>query len=70
MLMPDGSSFTFRHTVPRAVVKMPLTIDDCLADEAKAEWNQRRKRLEKVSFEVDTVEVAFDKNKYLQFIKK
>ena len=70
LVMPDGSSFTFRHAQPRAVVRMPLTIDDCLTPEDKADWTQRRKRLEKVSIEIDTMDVDYDKNKYLQFLRK
>lgn len=70
LVMPDGSSFTFRHSVPRAVVKMPLTIDDCMTAQEKADWNQRRKRLEKVSLQEDTVDVEYDKNKYLQYVQK
>lgn len=70
LLLPDGSSLTFRHHEPRAIIKMPLTLDDCETQDAKAEWSQRRKRQDKVEIKEDTLDVAFDKNKYLKYIRK
>lgn len=70
LVLPDGSSLTFRHHEPRRVIKMPLTLDDCLTAEAKAEWSQRRKRQDKMEIREDTLEVAFDQSKYLKYIRK
>ena len=70
LVLPDGSSFLFRHFQPRAIVKMPLTLEDCVTSEAKGAWHQRRKRLEKVETTVDTLDVTYDKNKYLKYVIK
>jgi len=49
---------------------MPLTYDDCETNEEKRNWSQRRKRLDKIQVEEDTLDVAFDKSTYLNMIKR
>lgn len=70
MMMPDGSSFTFRHTDPRRIINVPLTLDDCRTEEEKKEWLQRRKKIEKAEIHEDLLDVKYDKKKYLKFLKR
>ena len=70
LVFPDGSSASFRHYEPRAIVKMPLTYEDCETTEEKRDWVQRRKRLEKMEIADDHLDVSFDRSSYLKMIKR
>ena len=69
LVYSDGSTFQFRYNEPRQLIKLPLTLDE-LEENEKKRWLVRR-RLKEVSVkEEDKSDVSYDKNKYLNILRK
>ena len=66
----DGSTINIRHHEPRAIVKIPFTMEDVQTPAEKSAFLSRRKKVEKVEIKEDRTDVAFDGNRYLKFMKK
>ncbi|KAI1280651.1 39S ribosomal protein L55, mitochondrial [Halotydeus destructor] len=66
----DGSTITARHHEPRAIIKIPIVVEDLQTDVEKAAFSMRRKKMEKVEIKLDATDVAYDAQKYLKFMKK
>lgn len=69
LVFSDGSTLTFRYHEPRQIVKLPLTLDE-LEERDKKKWLVRRRIKEVAVKEQDKTEVRYDKNKYLNILRK
>lgn len=69
-VFPDGSTITARHTRPRYVVKIPLTLEDLKTEEEIKAFESRRIKIEKVEVKEDKMDVQFDGSQYLKMLKK
>jgi hypothetical protein len=69
MVYPDGSTVTVRHPEPRAIIKLPLLLEDCKTDAERREWLSRRKPKEVIKIEEEDSAVQFDSKQYLNMIK-
>lgn len=65
----DGSTLTFRYHEPRGLIKLPLTLDE-LDEKEKKKWLVRRRIKEVQVKEDDKTDVKYDKNKYLNILRK
>lgn len=69
LVFSDGSTINFRYNEPRQLVKLPLTLDE-LEDSEKKKWLVRRRIKEVQVKEEDKSDVKFDKNKYINILRK
>ncbi len=69
MVYPDGSTVTVRHSEPRAIIKLPVLLEDCKTDAERREWLSRRKPKEVIKIEEEDSAVQFDSKQYLNMIK-
>lgn len=69
LVFKDGSTITMRHQEPRAVIKLPLLLEDAEADGQKLAWLSRRKKMEKVEIKEDVLDVPYDSKGYLKRFK-
>lgn len=65
MVFKDGSSITIRYHEPRQILKMPITLEDCVDHQAKTAWQIRRRILKTGTVDTDKDDVKFDPRKYL-----
>lgn len=66
IVFKDGSTIITRYEVPREIIKMPMCIEDCLTDQERAEWQNRRKKRDVIKVKKDDNDVEFDRMKYLK----
>lgn len=69
LVFSDGSTVTFRHHEPRQIVKLPLTLEE-LEDAERKRWLVRRRIKEVQVKEQDKTDVQYDKNRYLNILRK
>lgn len=70
LVFKDGSTITFRHQVPREIVKLPLLLEECQTEAERKAWLVRRKPVEVIEVKKDDTAVRFDQKQYLTFLKK
>lgn len=70
LVFKDGSTITFRHHVPREIVKLPLLLEECQTEAERKAWYSRRKPIEVIEVKKDDTAVRFDQKQYLTFLKK
>jgi len=70
LVYKDGSTVTVRHPEPRQIIKIPLTIEDCIDGKSKVAWKNRRRIIVAGSVTADRDDVTFDARKYLRPRKK
>lgn len=66
LVFKDGSSVTIRYHEPRHILKMPVTLEDCLDQQSKTAWQIRRRILKSGTVDSDKDDVKFDARKYLR----
>lgn len=69
LVFSDGSTLTFRYHEPRQIVKLPLTLEE-LEERDKKKWLVRRRIKEVQVKEQDKTDVGYDKNRYLNILRK
>ena len=69
LVFSDGSTLMFRYHEPRQIVKLPLTLDE-LEDSERKKWLIRRRIKEVQVKEKDKTDVQYDKNRYLNILRK
>lgn len=70
LTFPDGSTITIRYHEPRALIKVPLLLEDMKTEAKRLAWLGRRKKMQKMEIKEDVTDVAFDGDKYLNIFKK
>lgn len=66
LVYKDGSTITIRYHEPRQILKLPLTLEECLEDKDKLAWQIRRRPLKTGSVDSELDDVKFDATKYLR----
>lgn len=66
LVFKDGSSLIIRYDEPRHVLKMPLTLEECVDEKSKMQWQIRRRVLRSGVVDSDKDDVKFDARKYLR----
>lgn len=70
LVFKDGSSLVIRYEEPRHLLRVPLTLDECLDEKSKMQWQIRRRILRTGVIDTDKDDVKFDARKYLRSRKK
>ena len=66
MVFKDGSTITVRFHEPRQIIKMPVTLEDCVNQSDKVAWQIRRRELKDEYRDTDKDDVKFDAKKYIR----
>lgn len=69
IVFKDGSTVTTRFQEPRAIIKLPLLLEELDTAEEKADFNLRRRKIEKVQDVEDNMEISYSGRDYLKMIK-
>lgn len=70
LVFKDGSTITTRYHEPRALIKLPLLMEELEAAEEKQDFNLRRRKIEKVQEIEDNMEVSYSGRDYLKMVTK
>ena len=66
LVFKDGSTITIRYHEPRQIIKIPLTLEECVDQKSKTDWQIRRRVVKETKVEKIVDEVSFDARKYLR----
>lgn len=66
LVFKDGSTISIRFHEPRQIIKMPITLDDCINQAEKNAWQIRRRPTQDKQVDADKDDVKFDAKKYLR----
>ena len=69
IVFKDGSAITTRHEVPREIIKLPLTFEQCENEVQRKQWLGRRKLKEVIEIRKDDTDVSFNQMQYLKNMK-
>lgn len=70
LVFKDGSSITIRFNEPRYMLRMPYTLEECVDEKSKMQWQIRRRVLKTDTVDTDRDDVKFDARKYLKTRKR
>ena len=70
IVFKDGSTVTTRYHEPRAIIKLPLLMEELQTQEEKQDFNLRRRKIEKVQESDNTMDVSYSGRDYLKMFKK
>ena len=69
IVFKDGSTILTRYHEPRALIKLPLILEELDSAEEKQDFNLRRRKIEKIQEVHDSMDVSYSGRDYLKLFK-
>ena len=66
IVFQDGSTIAARHQLPREIIKLPFTLEQCQSALERKAWMGRRKPKEIIEIKKDDTDVAYNQMDYLK----